>query len=248
MKAVRDVWARRRRGAPAALAALAALAVPACRSGPDGPPQPVTYAAIGASDTVGLGAADPEREAWVARVAARLPPGSTFLRLGVPGSTAAEAEARQLPQAEAARPDLATVWLAVNDLAAGVPVREYESHLDRIVGGLGRSGARVFVGNLPDLSRVPAFSFVPAPAVRLPLAEWNDAIARVAGRREAVLVDLTGPSAGLDRNPGWISPDGLHPSSEGHRVLADVFWREISEDPRMRASLRGSRRSVATAR
>src|SRR5438105_15248802 len=44
------------------------------------------YVAIGASDTVGVGASDPRTGSWPARVASRLPVGAEYVNLGVSGS------------------------------------------------------------------------------------------------------------------------------------------------------------------
>src|SRR2546426_12315229 len=85
----------------------------------------VRYVAIGASDTVGVGAADPTTGSWPARLAAKLPAGATYLNLGVSGSLASGAREQQLPKALEARPTHATVWLAVNGLNAGLGPGDY---------------------------------------------------------------------------------------------------------------------------
>jgi lysophospholipase L1-like esterase len=198
-----------------------------------------TYAAIGASDTAGTGADDPEREAWVALIFDRLPPGSRFVRLGVSGHLAGEALAYQVPRAEAARPDLVTVWLGVNDLNAGVPLERYAAGLDEILRRLTATGARVFVGNLPDLTKLPAYGDLSPVLLLAEVEQWNRAMADVAGRRGAVLVDLMGPSQQLGERAWLIAEDGFHPSSDGHRALGDVFWEAISRDPLIGPVLRG---------
>src|SRR5205807_59361 len=85
----------------------------------------IRYVAIGASDTVGVGASDPRVGSWPARVAARLPVGTDYVNLGVSGSLASQAAREQLPNALALDPGLVTVWLAVNDLNANVAPADY---------------------------------------------------------------------------------------------------------------------------
>src|SRR6266568_4435263 len=68
----------------------------------------IRYVAIGASDTVGVGASDPRAGSWPARVAARLPAGTDYVNLGVSGSLAAQAAREQLPSALALDPGLVT--------------------------------------------------------------------------------------------------------------------------------------------
>jgi lysophospholipase L1-like esterase len=156
------------------------------------------------------------------------------VNLGVSGATVASALARQVPRAEALAPDVVTVWLVVNDIAAGVAVDAYETQLDDLVCRLRRAGAtRVLVGNCPYLDRLPVYLMWRAAGV-LPEAEeanrivdsYNAAIHRVVAAHHATLVDLR--AAGLAaRRSGTestlIARDGFHPSTSGHRALAAAF-------------------------
>ena len=103
---------------------------------PTATPPPFRYVAIGASDTVGVGASDPRTGSWPARIAARLPAGADYVNLGVSGSLASQAATDQVPTAAGLRPQLVTVWLAVNDLNASVSPADYAAALRRIVGPL----------------------------------------------------------------------------------------------------------------
>ena len=142
------------------------------RSGP-GPDEPVaraavvpspspaagrTYVAVGASETVGVGADHPRTEAWPRVLHDSTLSSSTFVNLGVSGATVGEALAVQLPVALAAQPDVVTVWLAVNDLTHLVPVSAYEQQLRTLVHQLRRDGrTTVLVGNMPPVDRMPAY-------------------------------------------------------------------------------------------
>src|SRR5205809_7343133 len=85
----------------------------------DNGPAPI-YVAVGASETTGVGSDQPLRDGWP-RVFHRtaLPAGSVFVNMGIPGATIAQALAEEASQALAARPNVVTVWLNVNDMAAG---------------------------------------------------------------------------------------------------------------------------------
>ena len=125
------------------------------------------------------------------------------------GATVRDALASQLEPALAARPDVVTVWLAVNDALSLVPVTDYETQLGRLVHALRRGGrTEVLVGNMPALDQLPAYRaclpgsevsgvacvlpLVPSPAqVRRTVADFNAAIARVVEREGAVAVDLS---------------------------------------------------------
>ena len=207
----------------------------------DGPPAPTSvprvYVAVGASETVGVGADDPATEAWPRVLRDTALPGAKLIDVGVSGATVQDALASQLAPALAAHPDLVTVWLAVNDALSLVPVADYEARLGRLVHALRRGGrTEVLVGNMPALDRLPAYRaclpgsrvrgvacvlpLVPGPAlVRRTVAEFNAAIARVVQREGAVAVDLS-----RQRDlAGLTSDDGFHPSTEGHREVARTF-------------------------
>ena len=185
----------------------------------------VRYVAIGASDTVGVGAADPATGSWPARVAALLPPGSAYVNLGVSGSVAVQAKEQQLPGAIAQRPTVVSVWLAVNDMNATIEPASYRAALASIVDGLvGGTSATIFVGNVPDVRGVPAYKDADLAKLAALIGAYNEAIASVVDAHpgRAVLVDLYTGSAALVSTI-TVSGDGFHPSDEGYRLIAERF-------------------------
>ena len=199
------------------------LAGLACRSttSASSSPRPLTYVAIGASDTVGVGAGVPEQESWPAVLHRRLPPGSQLVNLGISGSLLRQALDQQLPVALNSAPDLVTVWLAVNDYGARVPLEPYRADLGTLLGELrAKTRATILVGNIPDLSAIPA-------AGRFDLRfvdRWNTAIDDVVRQHAATLVDLRATWSEVREHPEYISSDGFHPSTTGYRRLADLFY------------------------
>jgi acyl-CoA thioesterase-1 len=191
--------------------------------------RPITYAAIGASDTVGVGAPDPAKDGWVPQLFRRLPNGSKLVNLGISGARLSDAVEKELPRAVEAKPDFVTVWNVVNDLNANVDLAAYERDLDRLLGELtSKTSARIMVGNCPDLTRVPAYAKlgIPPEQLRAEVARWNVAIARAVGKHpnRVYLVDLYARSGELDFDPGLVSLDDFHPSARGYARLAEVFW------------------------
>jgi lysophospholipase L1-like esterase len=185
----------------------------------------VRYDAIGASDTVGVGATDPTSGSWPARVAASLPPGSAYVNLGVSGSVAVQAKDQQLPGAIAQKPTVVSIWLAVNDMNATIEPASYRQALGAIVDGLlAGTAAKIFVGNVPDVRGVPAYKDVDKNALGAQITAYNDAIASVAARdpQRVFLVDLFTGSAPLVSTI-TVSGDGFHPSDEGYKLIADRF-------------------------
>lgn len=228
----------------AAVVVACTSAGPAARPGPaasarSAPPAPIVYAALGASDTVGIGAEDPARQAWpTVFYLTALPPAAVYYNFGIPGETIRAALSDELPQALAVRPTLATVWFNVDDLAARVSAAAYEAQLGDLVHALRRGGlARVLVANTPYLDRLPAYLAClagtrpcpfaggpPAPAVLdAEVDAYDAAAARVAAREGATLVDLHAGGEVSDVHPDWIAADGFHPSAAGYAAVAARF-------------------------
>jgi acyl-CoA thioesterase I len=236
---------------------LAALLLGCCALGGVGPvaaptptpTAPVVYAAIGASETVGVGVDDPARQSFPQRLLHRLGPGSVLYNFGIPSETTAAALKDELPAALGVHPTLATVWLNVDDLIGSVPVADYEPRLDQLVGTLRRAGVRVLVANTPQVDRLPAYaacrpnppagSKCPLRSITLPppaeaqaqVDGYNAAIARVASRQGATLVDLHAAGDAVDQHPGYVSADGFHPSAAGAAAIADAFAAALGLPP-----------------
>jgi len=178
---------------------------------------------MGASDAVGLGARDPVTEGWVPRFGAHLGSEARVINLGVSGSTLAQALDEQVGPALDAQPDVVTVWLAVNDLNARVSLEHYAADLDRLLGRLEASHARVLVGNVPDLGGLAANRGIDPGPLKAEVDRWNRVIADTTTRHGDALVDLYSLWQEVAQHPEYLSADGFHPSSEGYQALADVF-------------------------
>ena len=124
-----------------------------------------------------------------------------------------------------------TVWLAVNDLNARVPLERYAADLDRLLGALASTRARVLVGNVPDLARLPVFSGRDQARVRAEVDRWNQVIATTAERHGARVVDLHSRWNELAEHPEYVAQDGFHPSSEGYARLAELFSETLDAAP-----------------
>ncbi len=189
------------------------------------------YVAMGASDTVGVGSANPSRDNWAAQLAQRLPRGARYLNLGVSGITLGPALSVELPQALSAHPTLVTVWLAVNDLNAQVPPGDYNRELDTLLAALRRTGARVFVGNVPDLRLVPVYASLGLTPAQIDAAvrAYNAVIAAQAARHGVTVVDLYANSRAIIHTSQYISGDGFHPNRQGYALLANLFYRVMHQ-------------------
>jgi len=242
----------------AGLLALVALLLAACVPGAAAVPVPKpstsalpgVYAAIGASETAGIGTDDPPRQAFPERLLRLLGPGAVLYNFGVARETTQAALQDELPPALSVHPGLATVWLNVDDLIANVAVADYEARLDQLVGALRRAGAIVLVANTPQLEHLPAYAACrpdpPPGSVQCPLGSvvlpppdrvevevqaYNAAIAAVAAREGATVIDLYGAGDVPREHPGYVSRDGFHPSAAGAAAIADSFAAALGIHP-----------------
>ena len=189
------------------------------------PTAAIRYVAIGASDTVGVGATDPATGSWPARIASLLPPGSAFVNVGVSGSIALQARTAQLPGAIAQRPTVVSIWLAVNDMNATIEPASFANDLGAIVDALvSGTDAKIFVGNVPDVRPVPAYKDADKAALFRLITAYNAAIAAIAAKHpgRVIGVDLFTGSAELVSTI-TVSGDGFHPSDAGYQLIADRF-------------------------
>src|SRR5260370_1440732 len=149
------------------LSACATTPTTGAQSTPSAPAR-VVYAAIGASETYGIGASDRSLQAWPQVFFSDvLPPSAVFYNFGIPGATTAQALHDEVPAAVAVHPTVVTVWLNVNDLISGVGsdpsrrgfgvmAKEFEDASRRISWGLcqvARGLAPLFPPDRPPLRR-----------------------------------------------------------------------------------------------
>ena len=204
----------------------------------------IVYAAIGASETYGIGATDRYRQAWPQIFYNDVLPRSAVLyNFGIPGATTAQALHDEVPAAVAVHPTVVTVWLNVNDLIRGVPATDYGGQLRQVLHTLRAGGhTQVLVANTPDLGQLPAYrsclpkapaggppclipdGFLPTPqAVSAAVDAYNAAISLAVQQEGSTLVDLHLNGTQITQHPEWISPDGFHPNAQGYAVIAKLF-------------------------
>lgn len=196
------------------------------------PPARLTYVAIGASDTFGIGADDPPSENWPADLTMKLGSDVRLVNLGIPGAHAHDALNMELPVALDSRPNLVTIWLAVNDLADNVPLDSYAHDLDQLLSKLLAADphARVLVANVPDLTLLPRFQSYNTQALRDQIQAYNTAIATIVQRHHVVLIDLYQDWRELADHPEYISDDGFHPNAIGYSRLAEIFYQVLQKN------------------
>ena len=195
------------------------------------------YIALGASDAVGVGTSQPSKDGWVPKFSSLINAQQT-LNFGRSGSTLSDALREQLPKVYDQKPNVITIWLAVNDFNQQIfnpsILTSYKSDLDKMLSQLRTKldkDTRILVGNIPDLAQVNIYaSFgIPKQFLGIQVKQWNDAINEIVGKNQCELVDLFAYWKELSSHPEYISLDGFHPSAHGYTRLAEVFYKQYSK-------------------
>lgn len=196
------------------------------------PPARLLYVAIGASDTFGLGADNPQTENWAADLARELGSGTRLINLGIPGITLHQALNLELPVALDTHPNLITIWLAVNDIGNFVTPDSYAHDLETLLNRLQSADphARIAIANVPDLHLLPYFEErYDYGYISSQIQAYNAIIASAASRHHILLIDLYSQRLTMSEHPEYISGDGFHPSTIGYQQIANQFYRTLQQ-------------------
>ncbi|MEV7773927.1 SGNH/GDSL hydrolase family protein [Kitasatospora sp. NPDC086791] len=190
------------------------------------------FVALGDSLTEGVGDAVGEGwRGWAAVLAHALVPDGRaveFTNLACSGALTTDLTDRQLPRALALRPQLAAVVVGGNDtLRGGFDIRRTTLELDATLGELSGHGAVLLTACLPDPGTLLG---LPAALTR-PLARRmravNTVVHALTVRHRAVHLHLAELPWLEERR--LLSVDRLHPSAEGHHLIARRFHELLAE-------------------
>lgn len=184
-------------------------------------PLPRSYAALGASETYGVGAV-PYHRGYAYLVSHDLG-AAHFVDVGIPGTTLPAGYELELTRALATRPGLCTVFFGVNDLRAGVRRTTFIQDLHDLVATMRRAHAQVIIIGLPNLALVPAVARLHVANLQQLINSWNNGMRQVARETGAHFFNLAGYDAEIRSHPKYVASDGLHPSNAGHARLAQLL-------------------------
>jgi len=185
----------------------------------------LVYAAMGASDAVGIGAF-PLDQGYVYKIRDGLADFADVVDLsnfGVSGERIKYIEETELPAAIAITPDVVTLWAGPNDIIQGTDAATFETRLGRVFARLRQeTSAVVVMANVPDLTILPRFVIAPDPDVTADRVNaYNQVIARQTAAYQIPLVDLY--AGNYAANIEYVSIDGFHPSNKGHAKIAELY-------------------------
>jgi lysophospholipase L1-like esterase len=178
------------------------------------------YGVIGDSYSNGEGVGP--QFAWPTLLAQRLKL-DLVVNPAMSGWTTQQAIDSELPQFKAAKPEVATLLIGVNDLVQGSPLPEIQGRFRDLLAlmvGIVGGPERVVVVTVPDFSRKPAVARFGRPAdVSKTLRTLNRTIRSEAARQHVAVADVFPAS----RRPTGPSPDGLHPSARELEAWTDAI-------------------------
>jgi lysophospholipase L1-like esterase len=190
-------------------------------------PDYIRFAALGDSASCGVG--DPTPDGWRgwAQILSEAIAGDhhvSFCKLAVPGAVVADVRGKQLDDAIAHRPVLASLVVGLNDVLRPTwdPV-QIRADLLHSAGALARHGALVLTVRFHDHTRVLGLPGFLARPARLRIEELNEIYDEVHQLYGGLRLDLSADPAIYSR--ALWQPDRLHPSELGHRRLA----RQVAE-------------------
>jgi lysophospholipase L1-like esterase len=142
---------------------------------------------------------------------------------GVPGENASPTGQNRLPsRLDAFRPDVLLLMEGTNDLNDGATgaALALDALTAMVRAGRGR-GIVVFLATIPP-QRLGGVRDVTGRMV----PGFNDGVRAIAQREAVTLVDIYAAMVG---DPSLIGPDDLHPTPQGHEVMAVAFFNAIQQ-------------------
>lgn len=171
--------------------------------------------AFGDSLTAGAGV-DPE-DAYPAKLQERIDRNGYSYRVvnaGVSGETSSQGLNR-LPAIIGLRPSIVIVELGANDGLRGVPVEAIRRNLDAIVAGLQAQGIKVILAGME----------MPPNYGRKYTEAFREVFKTVAEERGVPLIPFL--LEGVGGHARLNQDDGIHPTAEGHDIVAENIWKVL---------------------
>jgi acyl-CoA thioesterase-1 len=140
------------------------------------------------------------------------------INLGVSGDTTTGGLAR-LEYALSLKPAIIVIELGGNDGLRGIPVSSTRTNLDRMIAAARKNGTDILLAGMT----------LPANYGPEYIRKFESIYRDLAARYKVQLVpSLMQPIVDeIESRPGIMQPDGIHPTAEGHELLADNVLRYL---------------------
>ena len=176
-------------------------------------------------DSLSAGYGLPAGSGWVSLLEQRLKRDRldyTIVNASISGETTLGGRNRIADALAEHKPAVVIVQLGGNDGLRGNSIEETRRNLIAIVGASRKGGAKVLLVGMR----------IPPNYGKVYTRRFEALFAEVARQQNASLVPFM--LQGFADNPEWFQPDGIHPTAEGARLVADNVWTVLR--PLLKAS------------
>lgn len=166
--------------------------------------------------------------------------GIEAINAGVAGNSSAAGLRRMQKDVLEHQPDIVVIFFGTNDARVDEPrvyatPKQYEDNLTTMVQACKKARAEVVICTLPPIDEKVYFKrhehkpYADAGGIEAMWKEYRAAAMRVAKKHKLPVVDL---NQELSKKPEWLSPDGVHPSTAGTRLIADLIGKKVAPSVR----------------
>ncbi len=161
--------------------------------------------------------------------------GARAIIAGVAGHNTAQGLSRIQKDVIDQNPDIVVIFFGTNDLRVDsikhVKFRDYKNNLTQMIKKIKRSDAEVVVCTLPPINETVYYTrhekavYDAHGGLTNLIQGYRSTAMKVAEKNEVALVDL---NQLLLKHPEWLSPDGVHPSAAGTRIIAKLIEEKVA--------------------
>ena len=201
---------------------------PSAEFGSPGNPM-LRVAVLGDSSVTAPGVAGPE-EIWITLICERLAATHHVIlqSFAVGGSMAHNVMEDQMEDAILFGPDLVFISVGANDVIKGVPRRKFEEHLDRLIGEISETGAKVIQSGVGELGSIPRLYPPLSNLMSRRARRFDDVHWKVAKEHQTNVVHQRSDDIKIwyDDRDLWAA-DLFHVSAAGHARWAETVWGTV---------------------
>jgi acyl-CoA thioesterase-1 len=196
-------------------------------------PAKLTYVALGDSLTAGVGVSQYE-QAYPYLLAQKIANNQakvTLKNLGVSGFKTENLINSSLESTIAAKPDIITLLIGINDLHGNVAKKDFQKNYQQILQELAaKTTAKIYVIGLPQIGSNqllwPPYNYY----FRRQTKNFNEIIQQLTSQYKLTYVDLETPTTSLLKNDGlYYSTDLFHPGITGHELWAQIIYDDFNK-------------------
>jgi lysophospholipase L1-like esterase len=191
----------------------------------------VEYAAMGDSLTAGVGT-DDYKESYPYLLAGDMAKGKgiTLKDFSLLGARTEDLiDKNLLASAVAAKPDIVTLLIGVNDVRENISEKEFKDNYEYIVNGLANNtNAKIYLINIPFIGSNTLYLPPYNVYFKNKTIAFNKIIEDVAKEHKLKYIDIATSTEQIFKKDGiYYSVDSLHPSKAGYKILEQIIYADI---------------------